>query len=98
FPLKGTSEAHLEGAIDRLSGELGIRVNLGPPQVAFRETITRIVEYDYTHKKGTGSTGEFARVKIRFEPQPRASGFVFADTAAVLPADCLGGVQQATQL
>jgi len=75
--LKGASETHLEGAIDRLLREFGVRMTFGPLLVAFRETITRTVEYDYTHKKQAGGAGQFARVKIRFEPTPRGSGFEF---------------------
>src|SRR5215510_16163800 len=62
FVLKGTSEIHLEDARDRLVRDSGIRMTFGPPVIAFRETITRMVEHDYAHKKQTGGTGEFARL------------------------------------
>jgi elongation factor G len=79
--LNGTSETHLEMAIDRLIQGFGVQVRIRDFEIAYRETITKTVEYDYTHKKQTGGAGQFARVKIRFEPLPRLSGFVFASAA-----------------
>lgn len=75
--LAGTSEGHLETAVDRLIRGFGVQLGLGHLEIAFRETITKTVEYDYTHKKQSGGAGEFARVKVRLEPLPRGSGFVF---------------------
>ena len=96
FVLKATSEAHLEDAIDRLLRDFGIRMTLGAPQVAFRETITKTVEYDYTHKKQTGAAGQFARVKIRFEPTARGSGFEFenAVVGGSMPREFVPGVEK----
>ncbi len=79
--LAGTSEIHLETAIDRLSRGFGVQVSLRGLEIAYRETITKTVEYDYTHKRVSESGGEFARVKIRFEPLPRGSGFAFVNAA-----------------
>ncbi len=94
--LVGTSETHLETAIDRLMREFGVQVSLRGLEIAYRETITKTVEYDYTHKKQTGGAGQFARVKIRFEPLPRASGFVFAIAAdSGLPSDYATAVGEA---
>ena len=77
--LVGTSETHLEIAIDRLIRGFGVQVSVREFEIAYRETITKTVEYDYTHRKQTGGAGQFARVKIRFEPLPRGSGFEFAN-------------------
>ncbi len=58
-------------------GNIRFNANVGAPQVAYRETITKSFEVDYTHKKQSGGAGQFARVKIKFEPLPPGSGFVF---------------------
>jgi elongation factor G len=75
--LKADTEERLEMATSRIVREFAVQVVLGAPQVAYRETITRTVEHDYTHKKQTGGSGQFARVKIRFEPGTPGSGFEF---------------------
>src|SRR5262249_46225531 len=75
--LSGTSEGHLETAVDRLIRDCGAQVSVRGVEIAYRETITKTVEYDYTHAKQSGGAGQFARVKIRFEPLPRGSGFAF---------------------
>lgn len=75
--LKGMGELHLEIIIDRMKREFNVEANIGAPQVAYRETITKSCEIDYTHKKQTGGAGQFARVKIRFEPLKPGEGFVF---------------------
>jgi len=66
--LKGMGELHLEIIIDRMQREFKVEANIGQPKVAYRETITRSYEIDYTHKKQSGGAGQFARVKINFEP------------------------------
>ena len=73
--IKGMGELHLEIIIDRMRREFKVGADVGPPQVAYRETISRIREVDYIHKKQTGGAGQFARVKIRFEPLAPGSGF-----------------------
>ena len=73
--IKGMGELHLEIIVDRMKREFKVEATVGAPQVAYRETITRTVEQDYTHKKQTGGSGQFARVKIRFEPLPAGFGF-----------------------
>jgi elongation factor G len=99
FNLKGTGETHLEGVIDRLLRESGVRMTFGPPLVAFRETITKRVEHDYTHKKQTDGAGEFARLKLRFEPQPRGAGFAFVNAiAGVLPDAYVSAVEAGVQV
>ena len=77
--LRGMGELHLEVTLDRMRTEFGVEGNMGRPQVAYRETITQPVEYTYTHKKQTGGSGQFAEVKIVFEPRARGEGFEFVD-------------------
>ncbi|MBL8690447.1 MAG: elongation factor G, partial [Rhodospirillaceae bacterium] len=67
--IKGMGELHLEIIVDRMRREFKVEANVGAPQVAYRETITKKTEIDYTHKKQSGGTGQFARVKLVFEPQ-----------------------------
>ncbi len=66
--IEGMGELHLEIIVDRMKREFKVECNVGAPQVAYREAITRSADVDYTHKKQTGGSGQFARVKIRFEP------------------------------
>ncbi len=75
--LSGMGELHLEIIIDRLRREYGVEANIGAPQVAYRETITRPHTETYTHKKQTGGSGQYAEVKIIFEPLGRNEGVVF---------------------
>jgi elongation factor G len=94
--IKGMGELHLEIIVDRMRREFKVEANVGQPQVAFRETITRAVDYDYTHKKQTGGAGQFARVKIRFQPLPRGSGFVFENEVigGSVPREFVPGVEK----
>jgi elongation factor G len=75
--LKGMGELHLEIKVDILKRTYKVDANVGAPQVAYRETLSKAVTVDYTHKKQTGGSGQFARVKLEFEPLPPGSGFVF---------------------
>ena len=75
--LGGMGELHLEIIVDRMRREFKVNVNMGEPQVAYRETLTKPFEVDYTHKKQSGGAGQFARVKMMFEPQKSGSGFSF---------------------
>jgi len=75
--LKGMGELHLEIKVDILKRTYKVDANVGAPQVAYRETLSKPVTVDYTHKKQTGGAGQFARVKIEFEPLPPGSGYVF---------------------
>ncbi len=68
--LSGMGELHLEIIVDRMQREFNVGANVGKPQVAYRETIRQRAEYDYTHKKQTGGSGQYARVKLRVEPDP----------------------------
>jgi len=77
--LRGMGELHLEVTLDRMRTEFGVEGVMGEPQVAFRETFTRTVDEQYTHKKQTGGSGQFAEVWITFEPLERGAGFEFVD-------------------
>ncbi|MBV8651035.1 MAG: elongation factor G, partial [Alphaproteobacteria bacterium] len=77
--LRGMGELHLEVTLDRMRTEFGVEGNMGRPQVAYREAITKPIEYTYTHKKQTGGSGQYAEVKIIFEPLERGQGYEFAD-------------------
>lgn len=75
--LAGMGELHLEIIVDRMKREFKVEANVGAPQVAYRETISKKYDVDYTHKKQSGGAGQFARVKITFEPLSPGEGFVF---------------------
>ncbi|MCB1905091.1 MAG: elongation factor G, partial [Gammaproteobacteria bacterium] len=75
--IKGMGELHLDIKVDILRRTHGVDVNVGKPQVAYRETITRLVEDSYTHKKQTGGSGQFARIDYIIEPGETGSGFEF---------------------
>ena len=94
--IKGMGELHLEIIIDRMRREFKVGADVGPPQVAYRETISRMREVDYIHKKQTGGAGQFARVKIRFEPLAPGSGFQFESkvTGGSVPKDFIPGVKK----
>jgi elongation factor G len=76
--LAGMGELHLEIIVDRMKREFNVDANVGKPQVAYRETIRQLAEYDHTHKKQTGGAGQYARVKLRVEPDPEQN-FEFVD-------------------
>ncbi len=94
--IKGMGELHLEILVDRMKREFKVDANVGAPQVAYRETISRAAEVDYTHKKQTGGSGQFARVKIQFEPLESGSGFVFesAIVGGAVPKEYIPGVEK----
>jgi elongation factor G len=75
--IAGMGELHLEIIVDRMQREFNVGANVGKPQVAYRETIRKTAEYDYTHKKQTGGSGQYARVKLRIEPLPPGGEFEF---------------------
>ncbi|WP_339042021.1 elongation factor G [Candidatus Lariskella endosymbiont of Hedychridium roseum] len=80
--LAGMGELHLEIIVDRMKREFKVASNVGAPQVAYRETITSSYEVDYTHKKQTGGAGQYARVKILFEPVEQGTGYQFENKVA----------------
>jgi elongation factor G len=92
--IKGMGELHLEILVDRMKREFKVEASVGAPQVAYRETITRSAEIDYTHKKQTGGSGQFARVKLVFEPLEPGEGFVFENkvTGGSVPKEFVPGV------
>lgn len=94
--IKGMGELHLEITVDRMFREFKVEANVGAPQVAYRETISKMYEVDYTHKKQSGGAGQFARVKIRFEPLEPGSGYVFESgiVGGSIPKEYIPGVQK----
>ncbi|PVM91194.1 elongation factor G [Caulobacter radicis] len=94
--LKGMGELHLDIKIDILKRTYKVEANIGAPQVAYRESLGRKVDIDYTHKKQTGGTGQFARVMITFEPGEPGSGFVFENSivGGAVPKEYIPGVQK----
>src|SRR5690554_5372364 len=94
--IAGMGELHLDIIVDRMRREFKVEANVGAPQVAYRETITRTAEVDYTHKKQTGGTGQFARVKLIFEPNPESEEFVFESkiVGGAVPKEYIPGVQK----
>ena len=94
--LKGQGELHLEIIIDRMRREFKVEANIGAPQVAYRETITKSYEVDYTHKKQSGGSGQFARVIMTFEPGAPGSGFVFEQkiVGGSIPKEFIPGVSK----
>jgi elongation factor G len=95
--IKGMGELHLDIKIDILKrAPYNINVNVGAPQVAYRETILRAAEVDYTHKKQTGGTGQFARVKLEIEPNEAGAGFEFENKVigGSVPKEYVPGVEK----
>ncbi len=97
--LKGMGELHLDIKVDILRRTYKVDANIGAPQVAFREKITRPAEVDYTHKKQTGGTGQFARVKFIVEPNEPGAGFQFESkiVGGAVPKEYIPGVEKGLQ-
>jgi elongation factor G len=98
----GMGELHLDILVDRMRREFKVEANVGKPQVAYRETIRRTVEkIDYTHKKQTGGSGQFAKVQMTFEPLVSEDGemyaFVNAVTGGRVPREYIPSVDQGIQ-
>ena len=89
-------ELHLEVTLDRMRTEFGVEGNMGKPQVAYREAFTQEVTHTYTHKKQTGGTGQFARVKIVFEPNEAGKGNLFESkiVGGAVPKEYIPGVEK----
>ncbi|GLS99845.1 elongation factor G [Sphingobium jiangsuense] len=77
--IKGMGELHLDILVDRMKREFKVEANVGAPQVAYREYLAKKVDIDYTHKKQSGGSGQFGRVKVTVIPGERGSGFQFFD-------------------
>jgi elongation factor G len=94
--ISGMGELHLEIIVDRMKREFKVDANVGAPQVAYRETISRQVETDYTHKKQTGGSGQFARIKVVFEPLEPGEGIQFESTVVggSVPKEYIPGVEK----
>ena len=94
--LKGMGELHLDIKVDILKRTYKVDANIGAPQVAYRETLTKKAEIDYTHKKQTGGTGQFARVKLVIEPNETGKGFEFESkvVGGSVPKEYIPGVEK----
>ena len=94
--IKGMGELHLEIIVDRLKREFKVECNVGEPQVAYRETITKPCDIEYTHKKQSGGAGQFAKVKIKFSPIEGYNGFEFENTVVGgnVPKEYIPGVEK----
>ena len=94
--LKGMGELHLDIIVDRLRREFNVDANIGAPQVAYRETIGKVYDCDYTHKKQTGGSGQFARVQLLFEPSEAGSGYEFESkiVGGAVPKEYIPGVEK----
>jgi len=94
--LKGMGELHLDIKVDILRRTYKVEANIGAPQVAYREKISRAATVDYIHKKQTGGSGQFARVKIVAEPLPPGSGFIFENdvVGGAVPKEYVPGVEK----
>ncbi|MCF1707995.1 elongation factor G [Tabrizicola sp. J26] len=94
--MKGMGELHLDILVDRMRREFKVEANIGAPQVAYRETISRPAEIDYTHKKQTGGTGQFARVKLEISPTEPGEGYSFESkiVGGAVPKEYIPGVEK----
>ena len=94
--IRGMGELHLDIKVDILRRTHKIEVNVGAPQVAYREKVSKKVEVDYTHKKQTGGTGQFARVKFTVEPNEPGAGYLFESkvVGGTVPKEYIPGVEK----
>jgi elongation factor G len=97
--IKGMGELHLDIIVDRMKREFKVEANVGAPQVAYRETVSKRAEVDYTHKKQTGGSGQFARVKLVIEPNEQGKGFEFENkvVGGNVPKEYVPGVAKGVQ-
>ena len=94
--IKGMGELHLDIIVDRMKREFKVDANVGAPQVAYRETLGKVTEVDYTHKKQSGGSGQFARIKLVFTPGDRGAGYSFESTivGGAVPKEYIPGVEK----
>lgn len=100
--IEGMGELHLEIIVDRMKREYNVEANVGAPQVSYREAITAAAEIDYTHKKQSGGSGQYARIKIRFEPKDYSEDdndfeFVSEIKGGSVPKEYIPGVQKGVE-
>jgi elongation factor G len=97
--IAGMGELHLDIIVDRMKREFKVEANVGAPQVAFRETVSKRADVDYTHKKQTGGSGQFARVKMTIEPNEAGKGFEFENkvVGGNVPKEYIPGVAKGVQ-
>jgi len=97
--MKGMGELHLDILVDRMKREFKVEANIGAPQVAYRETISHKAEIDYTHKKQTGGSGQFARIKLEIEPTAAGEGYSFESkiVGGAVPKEYIPGVEKGIQ-
>ncbi|MGR4000625.1 MAG: elongation factor G [Alphaproteobacteria bacterium] len=98
--IKGMGELHLDIIVDRMRREFKVEASVGAPQVAYRESISRVAEIDYTHKKQSGGAGQFARVKLEFEPLGRGEGYKFDSKiyGGSIPKEFIPGVAKGLEI
>jgi elongation factor G len=95
--MKGMGELHLDILVDRMKREFKVEANIGAPQVAYRETITKKIDVDYTHKKQSGGSGQLrAKISLTFEPTEAGSGFTFESkiVGGAVPKEYIPGVEK----
>ena len=94
--MKGMGELHLDILVDRMKREFKVEANIGAPQVAYRERLGKPTEIDYTHKKQSGGSGQFARIKLQFEPLEPGEGFIFESqiVGGSVPKEYIPGVEK----
>ncbi|NNF77620.1 MAG: elongation factor G, partial [Rhizobiales bacterium] len=94
--IAGMGELHLDIIVDRMKREFKVDGNVGMPQVAYRETISRAADVDYTHKKQTGGSGQFARIKMTIEPGEQGAGFTFESkvVGGNIPKEYIPGIEK----
>jgi len=94
--MAGMGELHLDILVDRLKREFNVEANIGQPQVAYREALAAPVDIDYTHKKQSGGSGQFGRVKIKFAPAEVGSGITFESkvVGGNVPKEYIPGVEK----
>jgi elongation factor G len=94
--IKGMGELHLEIIVDRMKREFKVEANVGAPQVAYRETISRKAQIEYTHKKQSGGSGQYAKIVLDFEPLPPGGGYEFENevVGGAVPKEYVPGVQK----
>ena len=97
--MRGMGELHLDILVDRLKREFKVEANIGAPQVAYRETISTEAEIDYTHKKQSGGSGQFARIKLIISPTETGEGYSFESriVGGAVPKEYIPGVEKGIQ-